>query len=442
MTVSNTASSARTTGNGITTSFPANIKIFDETDIVVQTLDTATDAVINTLILNDAGALGYTVTFDTEAETLTVDVNTAPLGTEDLFIDRDLPLTQGSDFPEANKFPAILTENSLDKLTLIAQDIEQRLGQALTVLASSSIINFQYTDTPIDGRGIKFDGVTGEMVNTDNNIDDILTLAQTEAANAATSASNAATSETNAATSASNASTSEGNAATSEANAAASALAAQVAKMEWQGSWVTATAYALNDVVEEGGSSYICISAHTSGVFATDLAFPRWELVAQKGADGAGTGDLISTNNLSDVANAATSRANLGLAIGTDVQAFDANNAVTDAAQTYTQQQNFGTSVLADAANIAWDLNTAQVARVTLNGNRTLDNPTNMVDGGTYILEVIQGAGGNHTLAYDTAYQFPDGTAPVLSTGAGDVDIITFVSNGSAMRGIIQKNFS
>lgn len=44
-----------------------------------------------------------------------------------------------------------------------------------------------------------------------------------------------------------------------------------------------------------------------------------------QGIPGTGSGDLISTNNLSDVANVTTSRSNLGLAIGTNVQAFNAN---------------------------------------------------------------------------------------------------------------------
>ena len=43
-----------------------------------------------------------------------------------------------------------------------------------------------------------------------------------------------------------------------------------------------------------------------------------------KQATGAGGGDLLAANNLSDVANAGTSRTNLGLAIGTDVQAYAA----------------------------------------------------------------------------------------------------------------------
>jgi hypothetical protein len=81
----------------------------------------------------------------------------------------------------------------------------------------------------------------------------------------------------------------------------------------WKGSWTTATEYAINDLVRQDGSSYICLVAHTSGTFSTDLTAVYWELFSQKGSAGLGTGDMLSANNLSDVDNVATSRSNLGL---------------------------------------------------------------------------------------------------------------------------------
>lgn len=85
----------------------------------------------------------------------------------------------------------------------------------------------------------------------------------------------------------------------------------------WEGAWVTATAYVVNDIVSNDGSSYICVEAHTSGTFSTDLSASKWELFAQKGSAGAGSGDMLAANNLSDVADAATSRANISAIGGT-----------------------------------------------------------------------------------------------------------------------------
>lgn len=80
---------------------------------------------------------------------------------------------------------------------------------------------------------------------------------------------------------------------------------------EWRSSWVTGRAYFKNDLVQQSGNAYICLVDHTSGTFSTDLVALRWELFAAKGAAGAGTGDMLGSNNLSDVTNVATARANI-----------------------------------------------------------------------------------------------------------------------------------
>lgn len=111
-------------------------------------------------------------------------------------------------------------------------------------------------------------------------------------------------------------------------------------------------------------------------------------------------------------------------------------------AQEWTATQNFNATGLTDGANIGWDASANQVCSVTLAGNRTLDNPTNMKDGATYIVTVKQDATGSRTLAYGTAYLWPGGTAPTLSTAANAIDIITFISDGTSMYGVINQAFA
>ena len=56
-----------------------------------------------------------------------------------------------------------------------------------------------------------------------------------------------------------------------------------------RGAWVTATAYAVNDLVTESSKVYLCLVAHTSGTFATDLSNAKWALLTSQGIAPDGT---------------------------------------------------------------------------------------------------------------------------------------------------------
>lgn len=120
----------------------------------------------------------------------------------------------------------------------------------------------------------------------------------------------------------------------------------------------------------------------------------------------------------------------------------DVWNSENDHSRNYSQQQLFGMKALTDGATINWDLRYEQVANVTLEGNRTLANPTNGEAGGTYLLVVKQDATGSRTLSFGANYLFPSGTAPTLSTSANAVDVLSFIFDGTNMLGVAQLDFS
>ena len=110
-------------------------------------------------------------------------------------------------------------------------------------------------------------------------------------------------------------------------------------------------------------------------------------------------------------------------------------------ANEWSGTQNFDATTLVDGAEINWDLENNQVSFITLGGNRTLKNPTNMKAGATYILVIYQDGTGGRTLAYESAYDFPASTPPILSTAINAIDVITFVCDGTRMLGVAQKAF-
>lgn len=115
--------------------------------------------------------------------------------------------------------------------------------------------------------------------------------------------------------------------------------------------------------------------------------------------------------------------------------------AVVNTAQEYSRTHNFDATTLISGTSIAWDLSQNQVARLALATNGTMADPSNKVDGATYILSVTQSTGTN-TLAWHSNYKWPGGTAPTLTAGSGKTDIFTFVSNGTSLFGAASQNYS
>lgn len=97
---------------------------------------------------------------------------------------------------------------------------------------------------------------------------------------------------------------------------------------------------------------------------------------------------------------------------------------------------------LVDGASIAWNVGAGVAATVTLGGNRTLANPSGLQAGSSYVLIVKQDATGGRTLAFGSAYKWPGGSAPTLSTAPNAVDVLTFISDGTVLYGVAAKAFA
>ena len=98
-----------------------------------------------------------------------------------------------------------------------------------------------------------------------------------------------------------------------------------------------------------------------------------------------------------------------------------------DTAQTFTKGQRGEITTLTDGATVTPDMADSNNFTLTLGGNRTLANPSNLTAGQSGSIFIVQDGTGSRTLAYGNQYDFIGGTAPTLSTAASSVDRIDYV---------------
>lgn len=143
-------------------------------------------------------------------------------------------------------------------------------------------------------------------------------------------------------------------------------------------------------------------------------------IIARTGAGTASSRTITGTTNVITVTNGDGVSGNPTLTVGSLV-------ARTDTAQSFSAAQRGAISALTDGATITPDFAVANNFSVTLGGNRTLANPTNLTAGQSGSIFISQDGTGSRTLAYGSQYDFIGGTAPTLSTAASAVDRIDYV---------------
>ena len=134
MTVTNTDNKDIYSGDGATLIFAYTYKIFLESDLVITIADTSvTPQTEILLVLNTdytvsgvGNPSGGNITL-----LLTGQLSVAPSATDEITILRTEPLTQNLDYIENDDFPSQSTEDAMDKLTFITQQLQEQLSRAV-----------------------------------------------------------------------------------------------------------------------------------------------------------------------------------------------------------------------------------------------------------------------------------------------------------------------
>ena len=315
MTVATTTNKISYTGNGSTTVFAYNYRILTDSDLQVYVDGTLKSLSTHYTVSGAGDASGGNVTFTSG--------NTPP-DTKKVVIIRNMPQTQATDYVANDPFPAETHEEALDKLTMIAQDVQKDVDES-----------FRFASTVTDAGTITIDKNASDRAS--------LVLAFDSSGN----------------------------------------LAATQELGEHKGNWAASTAYVLRDIVKDtnNNNQYICIVAHTSSgsvPISTNTDAAKWRLLvdaasattsATAAASSATAAASSASSASSSASTASTQASNASSSASTaSTQASNASSSASTASTAATNASNSATAAASSATSAAASADTVPTPAVIKDG--------------------------------------------------------------------------
>ena len=247
MTISSTTVKVSYFGNGSTTVFAYTFKILDDDEIqVIIRSSTGTETV-------KTKTTHYTVSGVGSSGGGNITFLTAPTATQTVVLRRLTTQTQETDYIANDPFPADSHEDALDRITMVAQEIQEELGRAIKLSKTNTMTSTEFTvdDTDRANKILAFD-TNGEISVTQE-------------------------------------------------------------LGTYKGNWATATAYYGRDIVKDTSNNniYIANTAHTSTgsqPISTNADVAKWDLLVD--AASASTSANAAANHASNSSNFANNSSN------------------------------------------------------------------------------------------------------------------------------------
>ncbi len=153
------------TGNGATSTFYFNAPVLGLDDLDIYTVTTAGVQTLQTR--GGAGTFDYTMTINASTKYATITLNNNLTNGFKVVMLRSTAITQGVDYVEGDPFLAETHEGALDRLTIIATQLQEQLDRSVKVVETSTT------------TGIKIEELEADKILVVNSAADGLTMGPT-----------------------------------------------------------------------------------------------------------------------------------------------------------------------------------------------------------------------------------------------------------------------